>query len=193
MEKAQTVSLCIGIPIILMLVGLTLMGLAVGEITVSKEFDKACHGHMENAYWSNTPELMIKELELYLDGIEELGIEEDDYGAFFSWDKTPDKRVSFWIEHVEGIINRTYSVISWRDQAYKNGSTPESLGDVYEQKMDNLRGFLKQGGWSDETVKDAYIIESALWWYFYPVIAIIMIIIIIIIITGTIILMMYFE
>jgi hypothetical protein len=113
---------------------------------------------------------MIKELQMALNGMDNLSINGNDYGAFFDWDKTPDTKVDYWIKHFESIIERCDAVMLWRDAAYSNGSTPESLGDVYEQKMDNLRKFIKSEGWSDEVFRDAYVVKYHLWArFFWPI------------------------
>jgi len=55
-------------------------------------------------------------------------------------------------------------VIEWRNQTYtKNGTAPETLGDVYNEKMDNLRGFLVEDGWSDWISYRAFFVHGYLW------------------------------
>ena len=146
-------------------------------IIIDRSFDREVHGHVVNAYYSNTPELMIDELTQAINGLDNLSVSSEDYGAFFSWDKTPDKRVDYWLKHFDSIITRCYSVIDWRDSAYSNGSTPESLGDVYEQKMLNIRNFIKfekddEVSWSDEVFRDAYTIKHYPWGRFATLIEI---------------------
>jgi hypothetical protein len=122
------------------------------------------HSHMSNAYYANSPELMILQLTLCEEGMRNLGLSPDMYGAWLPWEKTPDVRMDFQYSHIDAILNRTKSVIEWRNQTYtKNGSAPETLGDVYNEKMDNLRGFLVEDGWSDWISYRAYFVNEYLW------------------------------
>lgn len=156
---------------IVILVIILIIGGMFGYVNATREFDKEVHGHVIAAYWSNTPELMIDELNAAVNGTENLGLRPDMYGKWFSWDRTPDNSVDYWLNHFKSVINRTEAVMEWRDGAYKNGTSVESLSDVYEQKMDNLRNFLKVGGWSDETFRKAYYVEYHPLWYWFPAFA----------------------
>lgn len=163
------------------LLGRTIIGMIITFILIistltaynmvgpSYTYRKEIRGHMENAYYANSPELMKEELSLAIEGMEKLGLTEDMYGAFWQWDKTPDKRMSYQYDHLQGILERIDAVIVWRDTTYGNQSTStEQLGDVYEQKMDNLRAFLKEDGWSDWIAEDAYYVNNHLWLHLAP-------------------------
>ncbi|HIH28306.1 MAG TPA: hypothetical protein HA260_00720 [Thermoplasmata archaeon] len=122
------------------------------------------HSHILNAYYANSPELMISELNSCEEGMRNLGLTAELYGAWLPWEQTPDIRMDYQYNHIDAIINRTKAVIEWRNQTYtKNGTAPETLGDVYNEKMDNLRGFLVEDGWSDWISYRAFFVHGYLW------------------------------
>lgn len=132
-------------------------------------FHREVHGHMENAYYADEPHLMKQELSSAIKGMRDLNLKEDMYGAFWYWEKTPDRSMKYQYEHLEGIIDRVDAVIVWYEQTYSNGSaSTETLGDVFEQKMDNLRGFLQEDGWSDWIAQDTYYVNHYLWIFLSP-------------------------
>ena len=90
--------------------------------------------------------------------MEKVGLESSDYGALIF--KKPSNSMRFQYEHLDGIIERVRAVEEWRLTTYGEGSvTTESLGDVYESKMDNLRDFINEEGRSDWIAKDAWYIK----------------------------------
>jgi len=128
------------------------------------EWNYEVHSHMLNAYYANSPELMITELSACENGMRDLGLTPDLFGAWLPWEKTPDIRMDYQYNHLDAIINRTKAVIEWRNLTYTtNGSAPETLGDVYNEKMDNLRGFLVEDGWSDWISYQAFFVNEYLW------------------------------
>lgn len=117
-------------------------------------YNRAAHGHLENAYWSNTPELMIENLEKHKAGLQGLGLTADMYGTLYPWKMTPDNRMDYQYKHIDSIISRAEDVKKWRDGQNSQGT---QATDVYEQKMDNLREFMQEGGsWSDDIAYDAF-------------------------------------
>jgi len=156
------------IAIIIVLVAIFSIASVYNMLGPNYEFQREIHGHMENAYYADEPELMKKELILAIDGMQDLGLEKEKYGAFWYFDKTPDRQMDYQYKHLEGIIERIDAVIEWREKTYANESTStEQLGDVFEQKMDNLRGFLKEEGWSDWIARDTFYVEHHLWLYLF--------------------------
>lgn len=141
--------------------------LAYGAMVPGYEYQTAVHSHMENAYFSNTPELMITELEAAKGGMHSLGLRNGTYGAFWGWEKTPDKKMDFQYAHIDAIIARAHDVATWRDTQSTNAGAVQST-DVYNQKMDNLRNYLKADGWSDDIAKSAFIVQNYTWlWVFW--------------------------
>lgn len=147
--------------IILLSLFLVIANVVVGVTdasTASYEFQNKVHSHLENAYFANSPELMKTQLQECEQGMRELKLTSDMYGAFMPWDRVPNKQMAYQYQHIDSIIQRVDYVIEWRDAMYNNttGIQPEQLGDVYNQKMDNLRSFIKAEGWSDWIAHDAY-------------------------------------
>jgi hypothetical protein len=73
--------------------------------------------------------------------------------------------MAFRYEHLDGIIERVTAVEEWYSDVYENSGSAETMGDVYEQKMDNLRGFIMEDQRSDWIAKDAWFIEKHFIWY----------------------------
>src|SRR5436190_19966149 len=115
---------------------------ANGVVTVNYAYERQVGGHIRNAFEVNTPEAMISELNKSVAGMHALGLVDRMCAGYFLWEQTPDRSMSFQYEYIDQLINRTEAVILWRTLAYNGNSTPETLGDVYEQKMDNLRSFM---------------------------------------------------
>ncbi len=142
-----------------------------GSTVVDFNYDREVGGHVLNAYEVNTPEAMIAELNLTVSGMRRLGLTEGMYSAFFPWERTPDRSMGFQYQFLDQLINRTEAVILWRTLAYSGNSTPETLGDVYEQKMDNLRSFMTEGCGeasvcTDWIARDVYFLHVATPYYF---------------------------
>lgn len=69
--------------------------------------------------------------------------------------------MKFQYEFIDGVIERVDSVIAWKTEMYKTNNTQiENLGDVYEQKMDNLREFIFENGSSDWIAKNAWLANN---------------------------------
>lgn len=118
---------------------------------------------MENAYAMNTPSRMIGELELAKKAMLEAGLTKETYGAMFF--KKPDNSMAFQYNHIDSILERCRAVEDWYNQVYVKQSGTEILGDVYEQKMDNLRDFIMEDMRSDWIARDAwYIINHPIWY-----------------------------
>lgn len=170
------------IPIVAILIAIFTIASVYDMVGPAYEFRREVHGHMENAYYADHPELMKKEIELSIDGMNNLNLERNMYGAFWPWDKTPDRKMDYQYKHLDGILNRVEAVIIWRDANYGENATggTEALGDVYEAKMDNLRAFLQEEGWSDWIAQDTFYVSQHLWlylfWLWYGIILLIAII-----------------
>lgn len=128
-------------------------------------FNRAVHGHMVNAYYSNTPETMIANLQKAKDGMVHLGLTPEMYSTNYPWHKTHDNRMDWEYNHLDQIIARAKDVQVWRDNASHQAGT--QANDIYEQKMDNLRAFIKEDGWSDDIAHDAWSanFHSVYWWW----------------------------
>jgi len=60
--------------------------------------------------------------------------------------------------------------LDWYNVTYlsENVTTTEHLGDVYEQKMMNVRKFIKEDAWSDDIAHETYFANYHLFYYFLP-------------------------
>ncbi len=144
---------------------------ANGVVTVNYAYERQVGGHIRNAFEVNTPEAMISELNKSVAGMHAIGLTNDLYAAYFPWEQTPDRSMAFQYEYIDQLINRTEAVITWRTLAYSGNSTPETLGDVYEQKMDNLRSFMIESCTeryvcTDWIARDVYYLNRATPYYF---------------------------
>lgn len=64
---------------------------------------------------------------------------------------------------MDSVIARAEAVRQDRERQVQQGGSDE-LGDVYEQKMDNLRTFIKEEGWLDDIGRGAYTIQAHPYW-----------------------------
>lgn len=169
-KRARRGSTKYGVLFVASLVPLILFS-TYGSIAVDFTYNREVGGHVRNAYEVNTPESMIAELNQTVSGMRRLGLTEDMYSAFFPWERTPDRSMGFQYQFLAQLINRTEAVILWRTLAYGGNSTPETLGDVYEQKMDNLRTFMTESCidgsiCTDWIARDVYLLHVATPYYF---------------------------
>ena len=64
--------------------------------------------------------------------------------------------------HLQAIVNRSHEIIEWRDhQDLESGQ----VTDVYNQKMNNLRAFIVEDGWSDYIAKGAFYVNLHPFYY----------------------------
>lgn len=129
------------------------------------KYELVIGSYIENAYEVNTPERMIAEISKAIKGMETENLKPEDYGAFFF--KKPDNKMEWQYDFLDSIIERANAVIEWREKIEKSTEV-ETLGDVYEQKMDNLREFLKENGRADWIASSAWVIKNhpiVYFWY----------------------------
>jgi hypothetical protein len=140
--------LCILSLLLIAVIGLgSLVAYAVGP---RYDYNNAVGGHIANAYTASTPELMMAELDLAVEGMGELGLTDDMYARYWSWKLTPDKQMTYQYALIDAIKARCLEVISWRDnQDLMSGQ----IADVYAQKMDTIRGEIDR---CDSIASNAY-------------------------------------
>ena len=133
-----------------------------GFVTVAVEpaYVRAVSSHIDNAYELNTPDAMKVEISAAIQGMKDLGLEPDMYSRILPWDKTPKTRMDFQYTYLDNLNSRIDSVVAWKVSVYDEQKGIETLGDVYEQKMDNLREFINEGGGSDWIAHDAYYVNK---------------------------------
>lgn len=152
---------------IIFLVLLILSGIIFGvyEYYVYYQYEKTIGSYMDNAVDMIAPEGMLQQIQSARQGMIDAGLTENDYGAI--WFKKPDNSMKFQYQHIDAIIERINAVIDWKTKISGNSSSVETLGDVYETKMTNLRKYITEGGYrSDWIAKDAWYIKNHILLYF---------------------------
>lgn len=147
--------------------------LIVGGYIVRYQYEREIGGYMSNAVDMVAPEGMLEQIQLAKQGMVDAELKEEDYGALIF--KKPSNSMKFQYQHIDAIIERIEAVIDWKEKVYGNESiNVETLGDVYEQKMTNLRRYIQgaEGGEtfvvgerSDWIAKDTWYIKNRLFWY----------------------------
>lgn len=143
---------------------LSILGLAIGTgvdygINVKPEYNKAAGGYFEAAYWSDTPELMKKNLVQGRQGLVDLGLTPSMYGEYFSWDHTPDVKMSHQFDEIDALIERVDDVIKWRVQQDKSGDR-DQMNDVYQAKLTSLREYMREDCGIDCVAVSAFVINK---------------------------------
>ncbi len=137
------------------------------------EYENAVGGHLDNAQTTSTPEQLMSEIENALEGVEELGLEDDDYGAWFHWFKTEQVRVGYQTERLDNITIRLEELIEWRDT---NNGTDQEMKDVYNNKFVNIRDYVHEDpsaagvGSADSIIEDAWFAKEHSFVYLAPAI-----------------------
>ena len=166
--------------IVLSILSITVLGFA--HYYVHFQYERVIGSYMDNAKDMNTPDKMLEQLQAAKQGMINEGLAEDMYGAWLF--KKPDNSMKFQYEHLDSIIERVKAVQEWKDKTYSNSSNTqtESLGDVYEQKMTNLRNFIMEDTRSDWIAKDAWYVHKH--FFFYLPVDFVYLVLIILVIIG---------
>lgn len=155
-----------GIIIIPIMLVVLMIGILIASLGPEYEFENEVQGHIMNADRAPTPEQTIYEIELALEGIDKLGLEDDDHGAYFWWAKTSDKRVGYTKDKLLNITVRLEALIVWRDSMDRD---PEEFKDVYNSKLRNIQNLLGVCcEWSDETPDSLRYVRKAFYAKNYP-------------------------
>jgi hypothetical protein len=118
-------------------------------------YQKNVHAYMEQAYYSADPVLMQDNINKAKQGMENLGLTPQMYSSFWYWEQTPDKQMLWEYQHLNSIDVRCNEFIAWIHAQNDTGS--QQMQDVYSQKLNNIREFIRDdGGWSDDIAQAAY-------------------------------------
>lgn len=126
-------------------------------------YQREIGAHVENAHEVNTPDEMRRELEMAVAGMRNLGLTPDRYGAWFFFEKTPHASMDFQYRFIDNLIERIDAVAADRQRQVASG-TSDQYGDVFEEKMDNLRAFMDENGRTDWIAIAAWKTQ---FWYHY--------------------------
>jgi len=145
---------------------ISLIGLGFYEYYVHYQYENKVGSYFENAVNMNTPDKMLEQVNKGKQGMINEGLVSSDYGAI--WFKKPSNSMEMQYSHIDSIIERIKAVQEWKDKSYSNTSTSsENMGDVYEQKMTNLRKFIAEdlnedASRSDWIAEDTWLIKKHL-------------------------------
>lgn len=120
------------------------------------KYNTEVHSHMENAYYAADPDTMLEELVAAKEGMKNVGLTDDMYNALFPWDKTPDRSMKWQYKHIDSIIIRINEFKQWESSQSLTSGSSQQMKDVYTEKLDNVRSFIQEGGWSDDIAAGAY-------------------------------------
>jgi len=133
---------------------------------VDYRYNRLIGGHLENALDGSTPEIMREELQKAKQAMMDEGLEPTDYGRFWRWQQTPDYRLDFTYRYIDGLINRTEFVVQWRN-TYINATTTQTLKDVYDEMLSNLRTEYHRRGPIDWAAYPTWLLKYHTLWYFH--------------------------
>jgi hypothetical protein len=156
--KAFSITFCI-------VVVLTFIGLIIGGCVVSWKYETTIGAYMENAQDMNTPDGMLEQLVLCTNAMRKNGLTDNLNSKWIF--KTPSTSMRFQYNHIRAIIERAKAVEQWKNQTYKTTGTSqtENMGDVYNQKMENLRHYITNQTRSDWIARGAWYVNLNFFWY----------------------------
>lgn len=161
MDLIKGFFLCIGI------VSLVLLGSLIYQmIMVNYEYETKVGAYFDNARDCITPDCMLQQLQTGRTAITLLGLTDNDYGAYIF--KRADNSMQFQYIHIDSIIERVNAVVDWKNKIYSNQTQAvETMKDVYNEKMDNLRLYIHAESYrSDWIAKNAWYVKYHLYLYF---------------------------
>ena len=132
-------------------------------VTENYEYNSAVRSHMENAYYSADPDTMRSELVLAIEGMRSLGLTDEMYSKWLPWEKVPQNQMAWQYKHMDSILTRVDEFKAW-ELSQAGSSSSQQMQDVYTQKLDNVRSFILNGGWSDDVAQGAYSVN----YYLFP-------------------------
>ena len=128
------------------------------SIFANWQYEQKIGSYMDNAYDMNTPSRMLEQLQNAKLGMVNEGLSPEMYGAIIF--KKPSNRMDFQYQHIDSIKERVEAVQTWYQETYlSDNQLTETLGDVYEQKMTNLRQFIMEDVRSDWIAKNTWFIH----------------------------------
>lgn len=164
MEKKRT-RLVVGIVGIMLLISMVWMvyDTAADFITGPDfEYEREVRSHIDNAKNAKTPDLMVVELELAVDGMHNLGLNETLYSKIMHYNKVPDKTMEYQYALMDSAIQRCNEVIEWRDA---QGMDSGEINDVYTAKITALKDDL---GGIDNIASKAFLVNFYPWFAYWP-------------------------
>jgi hypothetical protein len=136
------------------------IGLIVYGCFVNLDYETKIGAYMENSRDCLTPECMLGQLGAARLAMVNAGLTDSDYGAYFF--KKPDNSMVFQYQHLDSIIERAKDVAQWKESTYgPEAKGTETMKDVYNEKMDNLRLYIHgEGSRSDWIAQRAWYAKN---------------------------------
>jgi hypothetical protein len=136
-----------------------IVGIIGSSVYAGYKYDVAIGSYFENAEDCITPDCILDQLNQGKLGMINEGLTADLYGAWMF--KKPDNSMTFQYQHLDSIIERAEAVKAWKVQMYSESSSGETMKDVYNEKMDNLRNYITAEGYrSDWIASDAWWLKN---------------------------------
>lgn len=143
--------------------GILFVGLFAYGLYIDYQYEKSVGAYFDNAEDCINPECILEQVRAGRQAMVDEGLTPDLYGAWIF--RKPSNSMKFQYTHIDSIIERAEAIQQWKIQVYSNDSSGEVLGDVYTQKMDNLRKYVtgetagESGSRSDWIAKDAWYLK----------------------------------
>lgn len=136
-----------------------IVGICIYFYVVDYQYEKQIGSYFDNARDCITPECILIQLQSGKQAIVNAGLTNDLYGAWIF--KKPDNSMIFQYQHLDAIIERAEAVKQWKEQVYSNNSVGETMKDVYNEKMDNLRKYIHSEDYrSDWIAKKVWYLKN---------------------------------
>lgn len=136
-------------------------------VTDGRHFQSTYGMHVNRAYEFSDAGMIRDSLKLALDGIEELGLEPDDSYRVLWFTDTKFSRVQTEILEIESVILATEQVIDWLEDMHGPSTTKEIGTDIYNVKLENIRGMVSKIDGHQYRIQRAWIINARRNWMMY--------------------------
>ena len=136
-------------------------------VTDGRHFQSTYGMHVNRAYEFSDAGMIRDSLELALNGIEELGLEPDDSYRVLWFTDTKFSRVQTEILEIESVILATEQVIDWLEDMHGPSTTKEIGTDIYNVKLENIRGMVSKIDDHQYRIQRAWIINARRNWMMY--------------------------
>lgn len=181
MSNSGSIVAFVGIFLVMAIVLLSIFAAIYPISAEGFKYKNEVRSHMENAYYAADPDTMMDEIQLAKSGMQNLGLTENMYSGFFPWEKTADKSMSWQYKHIDSIISRINEFRQWEASQSVGSGSSQQMKDVYTEKLDNVRSFINEDGWSDDIAETAYKLNFGFAYFIAGMIAAFLIILLFII------------
>jgi len=172
---------CISMGVILFV---TLIVYMIYGFYVDYQYERDIGAYFDNARDCITPECILVQLNDGKQAIVDYGLTEDMYGALIF--KKPDNSMKFQFQHLDAIIERAEAVKIWKEKSYSDEGVGETMKDVYNEKMDNLRKYIHaEGARSDWIAKSTWYVNNHKLYYLWYIVSLSLLVLIVLLFIVT--------